>query len=490
MAGKNRKRGSITSARGKLSIRFYWWHPEKLNKQHRWWIRTGEADTRENRSRLEAQLTLINLKIEGNAFFPCVEFPDHKIAKFCRCSACVLVEPLDKAHQAPKTLGQLLDIYLIHEKSRATGPNNIIEPKYYDTKRKGINALRQTFHWYDEATDETVEYQPLTEYTIPQLNLEEVKAWLYGFQHREALLLHSKPPASTSYMNELYAYIRHALRYGQFRRWWRTHPLLEYRGSLLEASKQERNQIANKRLHKPFSLDDRDRILEHYRQQWLTCPEAAYNGKEKLRLFFHYHYIVIGFNTGLRSPSEMTAFTWENVDFASQRLHVCRSRDASPGKENQTIREYTKTIKHRYVPLNDKATESLQALQKYRQEEAPDGVFWNPRAGISNPYRLSNGWALITDEKVIRREFNKVLAELEIASLANQGQYRMRHTFVTNVLDHTNLSDAQVAALIGDTVETMKRHYEGHCKHRWQNLDNLAELNKLNPPEETSGGIE
>lgn len=192
-----------------------------------------------------------------------------------------------------------------------------------------------------------------------------------------------------------------------------------------------------------------------------------------------YPYVVIGFNTGLRSPSEITALEWSDVDYANQVIHVRKSRESSGVVGDQIIRDYTKTVKHREVPLNDKALESLRALQAYRQEEA-DWIFWNPRAEKSNPFRIANGWAPLTGEKRIRYQFEKCLTALGIPSPDNQGQYRMRHTFTTLVLDHTTLEDAQVAAWIGDTVETMKNHYQGHCRKRWRSPADRVQLNQLN----------
>ena len=56
----------------------------------------------------------------------------------------------------------------------------------------------------------------------------------------------------------------------------------------------------------------------------------------------------------------------------------------------------------------------------------------------------------------------------------------MRHTFTTLVLDNTDMTDAKVAALIGDAVETMKANYQGHCRNRWRAEDDVEQLNALN----------
>jgi len=56
----------------------------------------------------------------------------------------------------------------------------------------------------------------------------------------------------------------------------------------------------------------------------------------------------------------------------------------------------------------------------------------------------------------------------------------MRHTFTTLALDHTQMSDEKVAALIGDRVETMRDHHQGHCLNRWRDEDDTDQLNALN----------
>ena len=56
----------------------------------------------------------------------------------------------------------------------------------------------------------------------------------------------------------------------------------------------------------------------------------------------------------------------------------------------------------------------------------------------------------------------------------------MRHTFTTLALDHTEMSDEKVAAIIGDRVETMRNQYQGHCMNRWRDEDDIDQLNALN----------
>lgn len=479
MARTRRSRGSISASRGTLRIYLYWRHPDNPLREHRWKIRTGEEDTPANRAALESRLSLITARIEGGAFFPCQEFPGSKIAAYCRCATCSVVEPLDHAHEAPRTLGELFNRYTQHEVQRSSGERKVIEASTWETKKKGMSALGKEFVFDGGADDGVLAYEPLTNYQINELNPMALRDWLQAFQHREQLLGKGKTPATTKYMNDLASIVRQALRFGQFQRWWRTHPMLEYKGGLLEITKGERNQAHNQLLNKPFTLVERDRILEWYRSQWIECPEKKYAGKEKIRLFFQYHYILIGFNTGLRSPSEMTALSWDQVDYGRQRLFVGTSREASGAIKDQITRDYTKTVKTRYVPINDLALESFRALEQYRQPEQ-DWIFWNPRAGTDNPLALANGWAPLTGEKRIRYQFEKCLTELKIRSLKAQGQYRMRHTFVTSVLDNTDLGDSEVAALIGDTVETMKRHYQGHCRNRWHNTDTRSKLNAIN----------
>lgn len=479
MGNKRNRKGSVTAERGKLKLRIYWQNPkEERDFNYRWSIATHKTDNPANREELEQRLEILSAKIEANAFYPCHEFPNTKISKFCHCPACAATVPLSEAHRAPHTLGELFKLYAPHEEARTQG-KRVIEASTWTTKASGINMMGKPFTWTDQNKQTTYEFGPLTDYTIRELTPEAVKYWLECFQCRDVLAKADKPPASTKYMINLVSTIGQALTYGQFKRWWRNHPLLEYPGTLIETTKEERNRRHNKSLFKPFSLIQRDNILAWFESSWRNCSDTNYKGREKMRRFMLYHYMVIGFNQGMRSPSEMTALEWPLIDFHNRWTRVVQSREASGRIANQVIRPYTKTIYHREVPINAAALESYRALEQYRQAE-DDAVFWNPRASNSNPLAIPNGWAPLTGEKRIRYEFEKCLEALKIVSPVHQGQYRMRHTFVTLMLDYTKFSDAKVAAMIGDNVDTMVRHYKGHCVNRWRDETDVLEMDAMN----------
>ncbi|GAB5451795.1 MAG: hypothetical protein Hals2KO_21230 [Halioglobus sp.] len=475
MAKKGRSRGSVgKDTRGRLTLRFWWDHPESASDEYRWTVSTSKKDSPAAREELKHQLAVINAQIQAGAFYPCTVFPGAKIAAYCKCPACVSLTPLSNAHLAPRTLGDLLSPFKEHEALRASGPRRSIELKTLETKLSCIAALETRFKWKDPEGS-VWEIDPLSNYLIRELTPEAVKDWCLMYIHRQG----RATPNNTKWAIDILSTVRQAIRLGQLKRWWRDHPLLEYEGILIEVSKEERHRRENRTLTKPFTLVERDKIIDWFRRQWAECDPAKYAGKEKVRLFFLYHYMRIGFNTGLRSPSEMTALEWADVDYARQRLQVRKSRHSTGAIEKQVVRPYTKTIRHREVPLNDVASESFRALEEFRQE-SEDSVFWNPRAAVDNPFITPNGWAPLTGEKRIRYQFDKCLEALGIDSPNNQGQYRMRHTFVTLVLDNTDLADAKVAAMIGDSVETMRAHYQGHCLNRWRDEDDINQLNALN----------
>ncbi len=480
MAQSRRKRGSVTARRGKLMLFIYWHDPEQgALKPYRWSIQTREEETESNRLALEKRLDNLNSKIEADAFYPCREFPDHKIAQYCRCPSCLSVSPLSQAYIAPRTLKELFVQYKVFEEARANGDQRIIEKSTLVNKLMLMRQLEKNFDFMDKEDGSIYEYAPLTDYAIRELTPEAVKDWLLAFQNRQELVKDGGEPNRTKYLKNLQSVIEQSLEYGRLKRYWKDHPLLDYKGVLIQASKEERNRQMNSLMFKPFSLIERDNILEWLKNYYLQCPEKTYNGKEKLRRFFIYHYCVIGFNTGLRSPSEMTALAWDNIDYKNRSIHVCQSREASGRIDDQIIRDYTKTIRHRHVPINQMVLDSLRALEEHRQEDQP-WLFWNPRASKDNPFILSNGWAPLTGEKRIRYSFDKCLDKLKVKGNGQQGQYRMRHTFTTLMLDHTNFSDAKVAALIGDNVETMKRHYAGFCENRWRNEDDINQMDAMN----------
>lgn len=476
MASKKRARGSIYKHRGKLALAFYWLNPNGASEPHRWAVTTQKEDNQANRQELEARLNDINVKIDANVFYPCKEFPKHKIAAFCRCPNCLVAVPLANAHHAPLTLGELKAQYMAHELARSTGDKKEIESSSYYNKQKLWNVLESGFQFVDQLDGGVYQYDPLTDYEIGELTPEAVQDWLRSFQARE--LPSGKKPNRTKYLINLKSEIELALKFGQFKRYWSKHALLDYTGTLLKSTKEELSERKNKSIEKPFSVEQMNAIISWFRQRWLDTPETKYNGKEKLRLFFLYHYVVIDFNTGLRSPSELTALEWSDIDYGKREIHVRKSRESSGALSEQVVRQYTKTIKHRIVPLNDMALASFRALEQYRQPDA-DWIFWNPRADKNNPFLAANGWAALTGHKRINYPFSQCLKALKIQREEN-GQYAMRHTFATLMLDNTNFSDSKVAALIGDSVDTMKRHYAGFCQKRWRDEDDLNQMNNIN----------
>lgn len=480
MAKNGRKRGSVSAHRGKLLLQFWWHDPEQgSEKEYRWSVKTGEEATEANRLRLLKELESINSKIERDAFYPCVDFPGQKIAEYCRCPSCLSVSPLARAYVAPRTLGELLKQYKVFEEARAFGDKKIIETSTYKFKLRCLKVLETGFEYKDPADLGLYEYTPLTDYNIRELTPEAVKDWLLAFQNREERIVNGLAPNTTKYLKNILTEIEMALEYGRFKRYWRDHPLLDFNGSLIQVSKGEKSSQLNKLNFKPFTMIERDNILDWLRSHYKSCPEKTYKGRERLRRMFIYHYCVIGFNTGMRSPSEMTALEWPVIDYSNREIHVCQSREASGRIDEQVIRTYTKTVRHRHVPINDVVLESLRELENHRQEES-QCVFFNTRAASDNPFVLSNGWAPLTGEKRIRYTFDKALKALNIKNDSNNGQYRMRHTFTTLMLDHSNFSDAKVAALIGDNVETMKAHYAGFCENRWRGEDDIEQLNAMN----------
>lgn len=474
MVSEKRARGSVYKFRDKLALAFYWLSPNGASEPHRWVVTTKKADSAANRQELEARLADINVKIDARVFYPCQEFPDHKIASFCRCPNCLVAVPMANAHNAPLTLGELKEQYMAGEKARSIGAKKEIEASSYNFKLTLWRALGKSFQYVDPFDGHTYEFDPLTAYEIGELTPEAVQEWLRAFQNRKGL----KQPNKTKYLINLNSEVEQALKFGQFKRYWSKHALLDYSGTLLKTTKEELAEKKNKSIEKPFSLEEKEAIIEWFRQKWLNTPEKEYNGKEKLRLFFLYHYVVIDFNTGLRSPSEMTALQWSHIDYGKREIHVQASRESSGPIVGQIVRPYTKTIKHRVVPINEAALASFRALEKYRQEE-DDSIFFNPRADKKNPFLLSNGWAPLTGHKRINYPFGQCLKALKIQREEN-GQYAMRHTFVTHMLDYTNFSDAKVAALIGDNIETMKRHYQGFCMNRWRDENDLDQMNQIN----------
>ncbi len=483
--GSKRRRGSIAAARGELHIRLYWRNPEDPTRtDYRWSIATRQADTEANRATLEHRLDALNAKIEAQAFFPCKEFPDHRIAAYCPCPSCAAITPFSEAHNAPATIGQLLTEFERHEFQRAHGPHRVIEASTFETKRSALQAFDQNFTWRDPESGAGYQFDALTSYTIREATPEATQHWLQAFQTRQQLLDAGSPPASTKYLKNMLSALRQALTYGQLRRYWRDHPLLTYTGPLIQASKTERHQRLNNAMFKPFTQQERDSIIAWFQDWWHRCDPKHYRGREKLRRLFLLHYVIIGFNQGLRSPSEMTALQWPAVDLEARRTDVRASREACGSIQDQVVRPYTKTLRHRSVPMNERALDSFRILQEYRQAE-DDAVFWNPRAAVGNPLALDNGWAPLTGEKRIRYVFDQCLAELGIRSPSGQGQYRMRHTFVTLLLDHTTFSDEKVAALIGDEVHTMKQHYAGFCLNRWREIGDADEMDAINVRPET-----
>lgn len=175
----------------------------------------------------------------------------------------------------------------------------------------------------------------------------------------------------------------------------------------------------------PFSPSERDMIIQAFQEN---------------KRFKHYsNYVKFLFYTGCR-PSEAIALTWANVATDFSWVAFCEVVVA--GVNGQHRRNGLKTQKSRTFPCNSQLKE---VLCNARSKSTSDIVFPSTKGKT------------IAVGHFQQKPWKSILSQLPIIY---RKPYCMRHTFITLCLE-SGLNVKDVAKLVGNTPETIYRHYAG-----------------------------
>lgn len=184
---------------------------------------------------------------------------------------------------------------------------------------------------------------------------------------------------------------------------------------------------------KPFTLDERNAILEAVRDNKFKSKYSAYNHNH------YYPFLWFLFHTGCR-PSEAIGLEWQHITdnyrFIRFEQVVIKHRN---GVEVQPT---LKTQAKRTFPSNP---EMVAMLQTQNSQATSSIVFPGHRGGWLDPVPFK------------RTVWRPVLAGL---GLEPRKLYQTRHSYITYCLD-AGVSVQQVSKWVGNTPEIIWKHYAG-----------------------------
>jgi integrase len=175
----------------------------------------------------------------------------------------------------------------------------------------------------------------------------------------------------------------------------------------------------------PFTEEDRDKILAHYRQRV----------SEKKMRFNDYAFLYTLFWSGMR-PSEATALRWGDVDLAAGRAEITKSRHLGMESAPKT------RASQRTISLLPTVVELLGFLKPLNAIET-DYVFCE---ATGKPIDASE-WR--------KRHWSKALRAKEIRP---RKFYATRHTYISVALSH-GVNIKWIAEQCGTSVEMIERNY-------------------------------
>jgi integrase len=194
--------------------------------------------------------------------------------------------------------------------------------------------------------------------------------------------------------------------------------------------KQPKAETEETDIH-PFSLEERDRIIEAFQ------IDRYYSRYAKLVEFL--------FMTGCR-PSEAIALQWKHILDGGKSIRFEQAVVIST--KGLVCKKGLKTQKKRVFPANSKLTHCLKSLRpsKVTGEEL---VFPSPEGTWIDMHNFTaRAWKSVL-EKLTDIEYRKL--------------YQTRHTFITHALEH-GMDVKDVARLVGNSPEVIYRHYAGKSR--------------------------
>lgn len=190
--------------------------------------------------------------------------------------------------------------------------------------------------------------------------------------------------------------------------------------------------------------------------------ETAFLKYANDRTVYHLPYayaIIIISNTGLR-VGELLALTWDKVNLEKATIKVdCSvsevlSRDDLEGKKRKLLITDTKTKNgKRTIPLNHKAKDALEQLQKLYKEKS-----------IKTEYVICNAKGNITNYRDIKRAFDKIVVRAEINLM---GLHSIRHYFASMCIAN-KMGTFELSRVLGHGKVSVTMDIYGHIMENQQ----------------------
>ena len=175
----------------------------------------------------------------------------------------------------------------------------------------------------------------------------------------------------------------------------------------------------------------------------LNCLKADYDKifKNDNQFYKHVPAYLFLLNTGIRC-GEAIALEWSDIDFENRICRInknftlVKSRDKNwnAGKRQKLVSETKTAAGVREIPLNDRAVEMLEQIQKY-----------NRKRGIETPYVISTDSGAQISERSLFQSLEYALGAAEIHHI---GLHGLRHTFASTLL-RKGVDIAVVSKLLG-----------------------------------------
>ncbi|MDM5233417.1 tyrosine-type recombinase/integrase [Lysinibacillus pakistanensis] len=184
----------------------------------------------------------------------------------------------------------------------------------------------------------------------------------------------------------------------------------------------------------------------------------------------HYTCLSLLFLTGMR-VGELRALQWgTDIDFENNLIHINKTKDRFGSRSPKTKNSYRK------FPMNESIKSILLDYRKWYEEIMETCKFRNPEGHVIITY---------AGEPIGERYLKRIIDLIcERENITYFTPHFLRHTFVTIQLSN-NIPVSTVAALVGDTPETIYKVYahsfakdEVHASNLMDEIINLSSFEK------------
>jgi integrase len=188
---------------------------------------------------------------------------------------------------------------------------------------------------------------------------------------------------------------------------------------------------------KPLSLETISKFLEAVKNDTYLAPNSNWTHSH------YYPFLFFCFCTGVRN-AEAVGLQVKHIDYENSRIRIesVLARGLTSTNANARVRKETKNGKNRSLPLDGNLIGIFDMLN-VRGRALQDLVFKSPQGKA------------IDDRMLLRRIIRPIAQKLEIPDF---DLYAARHSFGSRAIQQ-NLSKLDVAALMGDRVDTVLRNY-------------------------------